>query len=122
MKAVIYCRVSTKEQVQNLSLPTQLKACREYCEREGYEVAAEFTDAGESAKTTDRPDFQKMLTFCRVNKGRIQFVVFYNLTRFCRNAEDHVIVKALLMSLGTTLRSVNEPITDDPVGEVDPFV
>src|SRR5262245_31817237 len=30
MKAVIYCRVSTKEQTQNLSLPTQPKACREY--------------------------------------------------------------------------------------------
>lgn len=27
-------------------------------------------------------------------------------------------VKALLMGLGTTLRSVNEPITDDPVGKL----
>src|SRR2546425_3976737 len=27
--AVIYVRVSTKEQTENLSLPTQLKACRE---------------------------------------------------------------------------------------------
>ena len=52
MRAVIYCRVSTKEQTKNLSLPTQLKACRDYCERQGYEVAREFTDAGESAKAT----------------------------------------------------------------------
>ena len=54
MRAVIYCRVSTKEQAQNLSLPTQLRACRDYCEREGYEVAKVFIDAGESAKTIDR--------------------------------------------------------------------
>jgi hypothetical protein len=27
--AVIYVRVSTKEQTENLSLPTQLKACEE---------------------------------------------------------------------------------------------
>ncbi len=33
--AVIYVRVSTKEQTENLSLPTQLKACEEYCERQG---------------------------------------------------------------------------------------
>ena len=30
MRAVIYCRVSTKEQVSNLSLATQLNACRIY--------------------------------------------------------------------------------------------
>ena len=51
MKAVIYTRVSTKDQVTNLSLGTQLKACRDYCQREGFEILREFTDAGESAKT-----------------------------------------------------------------------
>ncbi len=35
--AVIYVRVSTKEQTENLSLPTQLRACEEYCRRQGYE-------------------------------------------------------------------------------------
>jgi resolvase-like protein len=38
--AVIYVRVSTKEQTENLSLPTQLKACEEYCERQGFKVLA----------------------------------------------------------------------------------
>ena len=118
MKAVIYCRVSTKEQVRNLSLPTQLKACRDYCEREGYAVAREFTDAGESAKTTDRPDFQKLLEFCRQHKRDIQFVVFYNLTRFSRNSLDFSIVRNLLQRLGISIRSVNEPLTDDPIGNL----
>ena len=36
--AVIYVRVSTKEQTENLSLPTQLRACEEYCRREGLDV------------------------------------------------------------------------------------
>jgi hypothetical protein len=31
--AVIYVRVSTKGQTENLSLPTQLRACEEYCRR-----------------------------------------------------------------------------------------
>ena len=54
-----YARVSTKEQVENLSLPTQLERCREYCERAGLAVAQEFVDQGESAKTTDRREFQR---------------------------------------------------------------
>ncbi|HET7216605.1 MAG TPA: recombinase family protein, partial [Vicinamibacterales bacterium] len=40
--AVIYVRVSTKEQTQNPSLPTQLRACEEYCRRQGYEVLERF--------------------------------------------------------------------------------
>src|SRR5687768_9938500 len=52
--AVIYVRVSTKEQPENLSLPTQLRACEEYCRRQGYEVLERFHEEGESAKTTDR--------------------------------------------------------------------
>jgi len=41
--AVIYVRVSTKEQTENLSLPTQLRACEEYCRRQGYEILERFT-------------------------------------------------------------------------------
>ncbi len=52
--AIIYIRVSTKEQTENLSLPTQLRACEEYCRREGFEVLARFKEEGESAKTADR--------------------------------------------------------------------
>ena len=52
--AVIYVRVSAKEQTENLSLPTQLRACEEYCRRQGYEILERFHEEGESAKTTDR--------------------------------------------------------------------
>lgn len=68
LRAVIYCRVSTKEQTKNFSLPVQEKACRDYCERECYEVAAIFVDEGESAKTIDRPRFKELLAFCRNKK------------------------------------------------------
>ena len=59
--AVIYVRVSTKEQTVNLSLPTQLKACEEYCQRQGFHVLARFREEGESAKTADRTALQKLL-------------------------------------------------------------
>ena len=59
--AVIYVRVSTKEQTENLSLPTQLRACEDYCRRQGYEVLERFHEEGESAKTTDRSQLQALL-------------------------------------------------------------
>ncbi len=116
--AVIYCRVSTKDQVQNLSLPTQQKACIEYCEREGYAVSEIFVEEGESAKTANRPEFQKMLKYCHKNRGKVQTVVVYALTRFSRNTHDHAEVRALLLGLGVTLRSVTEPIEDTSTGRL----
>ena len=117
-RAVVYCRVSTKEQAQNLSLSTQTKVCADYCERNGLAVAEVFVDAGESAKTTDRPEFQRLLTYCRENKGRVQFVVVYAVNRFARNSFDHVLVAALLKKLGITLRSATEPIGDSSTGKL----
>jgi DNA invertase Pin-like site-specific DNA recombinase len=116
--AVIYVRVSTKEQTENLSLPTQLRACEEYCRRQGYEIVERFHEEGESAKTTDRSQLQKLLTFCRLNKGRVHFVVVFNLTRFARDKYDHFALRSLLQSLGISLRSATEPIDDTSTGKL----
>ena len=115
--AVIYCRVSTKEQVENLSLSTQQQACEEYCQREGLKILHAFIESGESAKTAERPEFQNLLGFCRQHKGQVQFVVVYNLTRFAREKFVHFRVRALLQGLGVTLRSVTEPIDDSSTGK-----
>jgi site-specific DNA recombinase len=117
-RAVIYCRVSTKEQAQNLSLPTQKKVCADYCDRHGFAVDGVFVDAGESAKTTDRPEFQKLLAYCRENRGHVHFVVVYAVNRFARNSFDHALIAALLKKLGVTLRSATEPISDSSTGKL----
>jgi site-specific DNA recombinase len=116
--AVIYVRVSTKEQTENLSLPTQLRACEEYCKREGYEVLERFKEEGESAKTTDRTELQNLLKYCRTHKGKVHFVVVYNLTRFAREKYDHFALRAFLKSLGISLRSATEPIDDTSTGKL----
>ena len=116
--AVIYVRVSTKEQTENLSLPTQLRACEEYCRRQGYDVLARFNEEGESAKTTDRSQLQALLKYCRTHKGHVHFVVVYNLTRFAREKYDHFALRAHLKSLGISLRSATEPIDDTSTGKL----
>ena len=117
--AVIYTRVSTKEQVESLSLGTQLEGCRHYCATNGIDVAKEFEDAGESAKSIDRPQFQAMVKYCRKNKGRIDVVVVYNVSRFSRDTHDHLEVRAELYKCGVALRSVTEPIDETAVGKLN---
>jgi site-specific DNA recombinase len=104
MNAVIYCRVSTKEQTENLSLPTQLRACEAYCRRQGYEVVERFKEEGESAKTTDRTELQRLLQYCRTHKGKVHFVVVYNLTRFAREKFDHFALRAHLHTSASATR------------------
>jgi site-specific DNA recombinase len=115
---VIYVRVSTKEQTENLSLPTQLRACEEYCRRQGYEILERFHEEGESAMSTDRSQLQNLLTYCRLNKGRVHFVVVFNLTRFARDKYDHFARRSHLQSLGISLRSATEPIDDTSTGKL----
>lgn len=116
--AVVYVRVSTKEQTENLSLPTQLRACEDYCRREGFDVLARFREEGESAKTSDRTELKKLLEYCRQNKGRVNFLVVYNLTRFARDKYDHFALRAHLQSMGISLRSATEPIDDTSTGKL----
>lgn len=56
------------------------------------------------------------LTYCKENKGRINFLVVYNLQRFARNAHDHLVIRTLLQGLGIALRSVNEQIDESSTG------
>ncbi len=118
MRAVIYCRVSSHEQLKNLSLETQTQACVEFCRVTGLEVAEIFVERGESARSQDRTELQRMLSFCRKRKGHVQFLVVYMLDRFARNQYDHHALKAYLMKLGITLRSVAQPIDDSATGQL----
>ena len=116
-EAVIYCRVSTQEQTKNLSLATQQKACEAYCAQHGFEVGKVFVEEGESAKTADRTELQKLLTHCRENKGRVQFVVVYHTSRFARNSHDHLALRVLLSKYGSSLRSVTEKLDESSQGK-----
>src|SRR5215468_5711513 len=79
-RAVIYLRVSTAKQAgkdddpDGYSIPAQDEACRRKAEQLNAEVVAVFVDKGESAKTADRREFQRMLTFVKA-QGDIDYVI-----------------------------------------------
>ena len=115
VRAVVYCRVSTKEQTQNFSLATQQKTCEGYCAQHGIEVARVFVEEGESAKTLNRPQLSALLDYCR-EAGRVQHVVVYKLDRLSRRQFDYLTLGALLNRFGVTVRSATEHITQDFMG------
>lgn len=115
-RCVIYTRVSSKEQVSNLSLETQRERCEAHAQQQGWVVDAVFVEEGESAKSADRTELQRLLTYCRANRARIQYLLVYSLSRFARNTQDHLLVRAALTGLGIQLRSVTEPVEEGSAG------
>src|ERR1700761_7750627 len=77
---VVYTRVSSADQVHNLSLETQLKACLDYAQRHGLSVLKRFGGTHESAKTNDdRAEFTAMINFVKKSRERISFILVYSL-------------------------------------------
>ncbi len=115
-RAVIYTRVSSKRQVENMSLEQQLKVCETYCLNNDLTVDEIFTDGGISAKTVDRKKFQEMLEYCRKNRTNIDAVVVFKLDRFARSVQDHAAVAAILKKLNISLLSATEMTGDTITG------
>src|SRR5690242_17160679 len=116
--AVIYQRVSTKEQLENLSMEVQQSRCSDWCRSRGIEIVEMFHDDGASARTVNRPAFQEMLSFIRAKKGAIGYVVVHDLSRFARNLEEQVEVLSELETVGVLLRSVMEEVDETAAGKL----
>ena len=118
--AVIYLRVSTKDQAnrggeaEGFSIPAQRDACLRKAETIGAVVVAEFVDAGESARSANRPELQKMLAF--VKKHKVKHVIVHKIDRLARNRADDVEINLELSAAGAQLVSCSENIDETPSG------
>lgn len=109
--AVIYTRVSSKEQADNNhSLQSQLKLCVQYAEDKNIPVLAVFGGTHESAKTDERKEFQRMLKFVRASKGQVSHILMYHLDRFSRSGIDALYISDQLAKNGVELLSILNPV------------
>ena len=92
-KAVIFSRVSTKEQEQGASIDAQLAGNRVYCARNGLHVLREFTIT-ESSTRGERKLFKDMLAFVNRQSGTVA-IVANCVDRILRSFEDAVILDRL---------------------------
>lgn len=81
-KAIVYIRVSTDEQAEKgHSLAHQEDVLRKYCAINSIEIIG-FYKEDYSAKTFDRPEFSKILTLLKKNKGAADLLLFSSGTGF----------------------------------------
>src|SRR2546428_12386570 len=118
MNGIIYCRVSSKEQIEGTSLESQELACREYARSKNIKILKLFVERGESAKFADRTQLIELIDFCRQNKGAVQVLLVWKVDRFARNVGDHFNIKASLLKYGVRIVSVTEPIDTNPEGKL----
>lgn len=109
-KAVLYARFSSDNQ-RSESIDAQVRAIREFAEKNAIVIVSEYIDMAKSATSDDREQFQKMIK--DASKGNFQFVIVHKLDRFARNRRDSVGYRVELARKGVQLVSVLESFDED---------
>ena len=113
MKAVIYARYSSDNQREE-SIEGQLRECTAYCAKNDITILRSYIDRALSAKTDNRPNFQRMVKDSA--KGLFDAVIVWKLDRFARNRYDSARYKAQLRKYGVKVLSATENISEGPEG------
>jgi DNA invertase Pin-like site-specific DNA recombinase len=107
-RVALYARVSTKDGRQDTE--NQLIALREYCQKQGWEIAGEYVDH-ETGGTSKRPQFQRM--FADARERKFDLVLFWSLDRLSREGVSATLGHLeRLTSYGVGWRSHTEEYLD----------
>ncbi|MDO9580840.1 MAG: recombinase family protein, partial [Bacteroidales bacterium] len=118
MKAAVYARVSSDSQDVDLSISAQLRAVRDYANRNGYEIVREYVDEAESGRSASRPRFMEMIAVAKLKNLPFSAILVWKLNRFSRSRVDSVTYKTLLKNKGIRVISINEHLDESPSGQL----
>src|SRR5687767_176393 len=85
MRVAQYARYSSDQQ-RPASIADQQRTCRQFAERQGWTVAADYEDAAMSGASLMRPGLQALLRAALA--GAFDIVLAESLDRFSRDQED----------------------------------
>ena len=114
----LYARVSSDRQDVDLSVSAQLRALRDYANKNGYLVAREYVDEAESGRIADRPEFRKMLDEAVKPEAPFREILVWKFSRFTRKREHAVAFKSMLRRKGVRVVSITEHADDSPTGKL----
>ena len=75
----------------DLSVSAQMRALRDYADKNGYEVVREYVDEAESGRVMNRPEFQKMLDEAKRTEAPFEEILVWKCSRFTRKREHAVV-------------------------------
>ena len=116
--AALYARVSSERQDVDLSVAAQLRALRDYADKNGYVVAREFVDEAESGRVANRPQFREMIEEASRPNAPFQEILVWKFSRFTRKREHAVAFKSMLRRKGIRVVSITEQADDSPTGKL----
>ncbi len=108
MKGVIYARYSSDNQREE-SIEGQIRENTAFAEKNGIEIVGTYIDRAFSAKTDNRPEFQRMIKDS--SKKNFDVIIVWKLDRFARNRYDSAHYKALLKKNDVRVVSATEAIS-----------
>lgn len=107
MRAALYCRVSTMEQVtEGYSIGVQKEKLQKYAEAQSYVIVGTYSDEGFSGKDLMRPEMERLINDVKANK--VDIVLIYKLDRLSRHVKDVLELVELFDKYKVTLYSLNE--------------
>lgn len=117
MRAAIYIRVSTEEQVlRGYSLAEQREACRNRAMELGAKAVLEFADEGHSGATLDRPGLQELRD--AVRRGDMDCVVIRDPDRLSRRLAHQLLLTEEFERAGVKLEFIDFTWQDTPEGRL----
>lgn len=109
MRAALYARVSSEEQVEGYSIDAQRRAFRTFTRDKHWDTYREYIDEGKSARTDNinkRPAFKEMITDALA--GQFDVLIVHKLDRFARNLRITLEYFDKLSKSGVSFVSINE--------------
>ena len=120
MRAALYARVSSEEQVEGYSVDAQRRAFQALCEGRGWTPHREYIEEGKSARTENlnkRPVFNQMIADAL--SGQFDVLVVHKLDRFSRNLRVTLDYFDRLLKAKVAFVSINEQMDfTTPSGKV----
>ena len=107
---ILYVRVSTDEQAgRGYSLRDQEQKLINYCQNNNLNVLHIFRE-DYSAKTFKRPEFKKLLEYCKKNKKDIHQMIFIKWDRFSRNTAESYQMIGVFNELAIQVNAIEQPL------------
>lgn len=116
MKAVGYVRFSSSNQREE-SITAQKRIISLYAKDNDIELLGFYCDKAKSAKTANRPDFQRLIYDVQHNP-KFDTILIHKADRFSRNLVDGVTYKNIIEDCGVKIIFVNERYSDTPSGKM----
>ena len=114
-RAVLYSRVSTLHHGQDPEV--QSREIREYCQRRGWPLVAEYVDAGISGAKERRPQLDRLIA--DAHKRKFEVIVVWKFDRFARSVSHLLRALEEFRALGIEFVSLSEQIdTSTPTGKM----